>query len=195
MNEPRSLRSIWKQWDFSIQQEYCKFYCQISAIWINHPPRSWHIGISLTYLPAWIIVGLTWHFRIFTETNAGLIVILHILLGLVLASWSFFIAAPFGKSPQLAAVVTTFLAIVFAIFGLVIKSSRSGLLFFFSVIFPPSFYIFALKAICGYENRELATNILQGDPDQGIVLLPLLIAAIVSELRPFPPNVDVFPID
>jgi len=138
----------------------------------------------LTYLPAWIIVGLTWHFRIFKETNAGLIVILHILLGLVLASWSFFVAAPFGKSPQLAAVVTTFLAIVFAIFGLVIKSSRSGTLFIFSVIFPPCFYIFALKAICGYENHELPTKISKADPDQGIVLLPLLIGAIVSEPKP-----------
>ncbi|KIM45099.1 hypothetical protein M413DRAFT_65825 [Hebeloma cylindrosporum] len=143
---------------------------------------SWHTGISLTYLPAWIIVGLTWHLRIFKETNAGLIVMLHILLGLVLASWSFFVAAPFGKSPQLAAVVTTFLAIVFAIFGLVIKSSRAGTLFIFSVIFPPSFYIFALKAICGYENHELATNVSKGDPDQGIVLLPLLIAAIIDIL-------------
>ena len=141
----------------------------------------------MTYLPAWIIVGLTWRFRIFTETNVGLIIVLHILLGLVLASWSFFVAAPFGKSPQLAAVVTTFLAIVFAILGLVIKSSRSGPLFFFSVIFPPSFYIFALKAICGYESHELATNILKGDPDRRIILLPLLIAAIVSELWPCPP--------
>jgi len=96
-------------------------------------------------------------------------------------------AALFGKSPQLAAVVTTFLAIVFAIFGLIIKSSRSGPLFFFSVIFPPSFYIFALKAICGYENHELATNILKGDPDRRIILLPLLIAAIVSELWPCSP--------
>ena len=110
---------------------------------------------------------------------------LHVLLGLVLASWSFFVAAPFGKSPQLAAVLTTFLAIVFAIIGLVTKSSRGGTLFVFSLIFPPSFYIFALKAICGYENYELATNALKGDPDQGIVLLPLLIAAIVSEPRPY----------
>lgn len=102
----------------------------------------------------------------------------------MLASWSFFVAAPFGKSPQLAAVVTTFLAIVFAIFGLVMKSSQGGILFIFSVIFPPCFYIFALKAICGYENHELATKILKADPDQGIVLLPLLIGAIVSEPRP-----------
>ncbi|CAA7266935.1 unnamed protein product [Cyclocybe aegerita] len=141
---------------------------------------SWHIGISLTYLPAWVIVSLIWKFTIFTETNTGIIVILHVLLGLVLASWSFFIAVPFGKSPQLAAVVTTFGGIVFAIFGLVIRSRSSGTLFVFSILFPPSFYILSLRAIAGYENHESATNALKGDIDQGIVLLPLLIGAVID---------------
>ncbi|PPR02359.1 hypothetical protein CVT24_011703 [Panaeolus cyanescens] len=141
---------------------------------------SWHIGISLSYLPAWIIVALIWKFRIFEASNAGLIVILHLLLGLSLASWSFFVAAPFGKSPQLAAVVTTFLGIVFAILGVVIKSSRTGTLVIFSLLFPPSFYIFALRGIAGYENHQLPTNILKKDPDTGIVVLPLLIAAVID---------------
>lgn len=143
--------------------------------------RSWHISISLTYLPAWIGVALTWKFRIFTETNTGLILIVHLLLGLVLASWSFFISVPFGKSPHLAAVASTLLGLVFAVLALVMQSSQSGTLFIFSVLFPPSFYIFAIKAICGYENHQFPTNVLKGDPDRGIVLLPLIIAAIVSQ--------------
>jgi len=126
-------------------------------------------------------VALTWKFRIFTATNTGIIFVVHLLLGLVLASWSFFVSVPFGKSPHLAAVVSTFLGLVFAILALVLKSSRSGTLFVFSLLFPPSFYIFALKAICGYENHQFPTNVLKGDPDKGIVLLPLIIAAIVSQ--------------
>ena len=149
---------------------------------IGYIHRSWHLGISLTYLPAWIIVGFIWKSQLFVHTSAGLIVILHILLGLVLASWSFFIAAPFGKSPQLAAVVTTFLAIIFAILALVIKATHSGALVIFSLIFPPMFYIFSLKAICGYENHQIPTNALKGDPDRGLVLLPLLIVAIVMAI-------------
>ncbi|KDR85831.1 hypothetical protein GALMADRAFT_234928 [Galerina marginata CBS 339.88] len=141
---------------------------------------SWHIGISLSYLPAWIIVSLIWKARLFTASSTGLIIVLHLLLGLVLASWSFVVAAPFGKSPQLAAVVTTFLGIVFAILALVVKSNRSGTLFIFSVLFPPSFYIFALKGICGYENHQIATHVMKGDPDKGIVVLPLLIAAVID---------------
>jgi hypothetical protein len=136
----------------------------------------------LTYLPAWIIVGLIWRYRIFAEANAGLVVIIHILLGLTLASWSFFVAAPFGKSPQLAAVVTTFLSIVLAVIALVFKSARNGAAFIFTILFPPGFYIFVTRAISGYENNRLPTNILKGDPDFGISVLPQLIAAIVSSL-------------
>jgi ATP-binding cassette subfamily A (ABC1) protein 3 len=134
----------------------------------------------LAYLPAWIIVSLVWHFRLFTKTNTFLIIVIHILLGLVLASYSFFTAVPFGKSPHLAAVVSTLVAIIFAIMGLVVKSGRSGILFVLSILFPPSFYMFALTALTGYENNQLATNILRRDPDKGVVLLPLLIAGIVS---------------
>ena len=45
---------------------------------------------------------------------------------------------------------------------------------------PAWIYIFAIRVICGYENHHLATNVLKGDPDKHLVLLPLIIAAIVS---------------
>lgn len=34
--------------------------------------------------------------------------------------------------------------------------------------------------MCGFENHQIATNALTGDPDNGLRLLPLLIAAIVG---------------
>ncbi|GLB43544.1 putative ABC-2 family transporter protein [Lyophyllum shimeji] len=141
---------------------------------------SWHISISLTYLPAWIIVGVTWRFRIFALTNTGLIIVVHILVGLVLCSWSFFIAAPFGKSPQLAAVVTTFLSIMFVIIALVMKHASNGTAFIFSIIFPPGFYVFALRAIAGYENHLQPTNVTKGDPDNHLVLLVTIVAAVID---------------
>lgn len=141
---------------------------------------SWHVSISLAYLPAWIIVSLVWHYRIFTATNAGLILIVHLLLGWSLASWSFFVSAPFGNSPQLAAVASTFLSIVFAILALVFGHAGTGAAFIFSVVFPPGFYIFAIRAICGFENHQMATNAVKGDPDNQLMLLPLIIAAILD---------------
>ncbi|THH33975.1 hypothetical protein EUX98_g195 [Antrodiella citrinella] len=141
---------------------------------------SWHLSISLAYLPAWIIVSVIWHYRIFTGTNVGLILILHVLLGLLLASWSFFVAVPFGKSPQLAAVAATFLAIVFAIGALSFKKASTGAAIGFSIVFPPGFYVFVIRAIVGYENNLIPTNVLKPDPDNKITILPLLIIAIVD---------------
>ncbi|KAI0640229.1 P-loop containing nucleoside triphosphate hydrolase protein [Trametes polyzona] len=141
---------------------------------------SWHISISLAYLPAWIIVAIIWHFRIFTATNVGLVIVIHLLLGLTLASWSFFVAAPFGKSPQLAAVSATFLAIVFAILALVFSRASTGAAFVFTLIFPPGFYIFAIRAVCGFEVHQIATSVTQPDPDNALRLLPLIIAAIID---------------
>jgi hypothetical protein len=86
---------------------------------------SWHLSNSLVYLPAWIIVALVWRSQIWVETNVLLILVVHILLGLTLASWTFFVAAPFGKSPQLAAVCSTFLSILFAIVALILKKRAS----------------------------------------------------------------------
>ncbi|KAH8094651.1 P-loop containing nucleoside triphosphate hydrolase protein [Cristinia sonorae] len=141
---------------------------------------SWHISLSLAYLPAWIIVALTWHYRIFTGTNVGLVLVIHLLLGLLLASWSFFVAVPFGKSPQLAAVASTFLAIVFAILALVFSRASTGAAFVFSLIFPPGFYIFIIRAIAGFEVNQIPTNILHPDPDNNLRILPILLAAIID---------------
>ncbi|KAJ6520555.1 hypothetical protein C8R45DRAFT_1121130 [Mycena sanguinolenta] len=140
---------------------------------------SWHLSNSLIYLPAWVIVALVWRSQIWVLTNVLLILVVHILLGLTLASWSFFIAAPFGKSPQLAAVFSTFLSILFAILALILKVKTGGA-FLFTIIFPPGFYIFANRAISGYENHSLPTNALKGDPDRNIQLLTILIAGVID---------------
>lgn len=154
---------------------------------------AWHLSISLAYLPAWIIVSLIWHFRIFSATNAGLILVIHLILGFSLASWSFFVAVPFGKSPQLAAVASTFLSLVFAILALVFSKASTGAAFIFTLIFPPGYYIFAIRAIAGFEVQQIGTNVLDPDPDNNLRLLPIMIAAIVgSTLAMVVPSVHSF---
>jgi len=91
-----------------------------------------------------------------------------------------FIAAPFGTNPQLAAVVTLFLGIATAVVGHAIDTSKHALMILFSVMCPPSFYVFAIKAICGFENHQLPALYSKGDPDRGITLLPFVLIAIVS---------------
>lgn len=141
---------------------------------------SWHLSVSLTYLPAWIIVGAIWGARIYAKTNIGLIIVVHILFGFLLASWSFIVAAPFGKSPQLAAVVTTFLAVIISVVAVAFGRASTIGACIFTLLFPPAFYVFVARAIAGYENQLWATDILKRDPDNNLVVLPLLIVAIID---------------
>ncbi|KAF5346171.1 hypothetical protein D9758_009923 [Tetrapyrgos nigripes] len=145
---------------------------------------SWFTSLIIPYLPAWTIVSLTWHYRIFTESSAGLIFIVHILLGLSLASYSLFLSVPFGKSPQLAAVFSTFLSIILSIIALVYAGSERGAtttgVTIFSLFFPPGWYIFVIRVICGWENHLMPTNLLKQDPDSGLVLLPLIIVILID---------------
>lgn len=185
VNAPIFSPVTYKQWAYSILHVSCRSYLlfQSATLLIPVPlERSWHLSISLAYLPAWIIVAIIWHFRIFTGTNVGLVIVIHLLMGLSLASWSFFIAAPFGKSPQLAAVCSTFLAVLLAILAQAYGRASSGAAFIFSIIFPPGFYIFAIRAVAGFEVHQIPTNVLHPDPDNQLRLLPLIIAAIVSTL-------------
>jgi hypothetical protein len=55
----------------------------------------------------------------------------------------------------------------------------TGGAFTFTVIFPPSFYIFPNRAISGFENHNLPTDAVKGDPDHNIMLLPMIVAGIV----------------
>ncbi|KAI8968791.1 hypothetical protein BD414DRAFT_541258 [Trametes punicea] len=154
--------------------------CSAALAGTPGPRRSWHTSISSAYLPAWVNVAIIWHFRIFTATNVGLVIAIHLLLGFTLASWSFFIATPFGKSPQLAAVCSTFLAIIFAFFALVFERASTGAAFVLTLLFPPGFYTFVIRAMCGFEVHQIATSVTQPDPDNALRLLPLVIAAIID---------------
>lgn len=88
---------------------------------------------------------------------------------------------PLGNSPQLAAVVSTFAAFLCGAVGLVadVGTGPSVLL---ALILPPSWYVLAIKAICGWENKLLGANIVEGDPQGGVNLLPLIIVTLVSLL-------------
>lgn len=141
--------------------------------------RSWHTFHSLTFLPAWIILAVIWHFRILTETNVFLLIGIHVLTGLSLASHGLFISIPFGKSPQLAAIAATLAAILASVLAQTYGNANTAGAVFFTLLLPPSFYVFAIHAICRFEEMKIATDIIKGDSDE-IVLLPLLLAALVG---------------
>jgi hypothetical protein len=86
------------------------------------------------------------------------------------SSWSL-------NSPQLAAITTTLLATGFAIIACIYSDAGTLEATIFSLVFPPGYYIFAIRAICEFEINLMVTDALKPDPDNGLMLLPLIIVA------------------
>ncbi|KAJ1301707.1 hypothetical protein OPQ81_008941 [Rhizoctonia solani] len=114
---------------------------------------SWHISISMVYLPAWIITAVIWQRRIFSATNVGLIIAIHVITGLSLSSFSLLASMPFHKSPQLAAISTTFISFFLAIIAMLLPDSPTACAMY-TLIFPPGFYVFAIKSVSRFESRQ-----------------------------------------
>lgn len=145
-------------------------------------------------------MALIWKARIFTATNAGIMIGLHLLTGygyhfpirlsnladglflrLSLASWSLFVSVPYGKSPQLAAISTTFLSLLLAILALVLSPRASiGLQMIFTLLFPSSFFVFVVSAIAGFEATETPTSFIRPDPQRGGRIGALFLIAVIN---------------
>ncbi|CAE6450969.1 unnamed protein product [Rhizoctonia solani] len=114
---------------------------------------SWHISISMVYLPAWIITAVIWQRRIFSATNVGLVIAIHTIAGFSLSSFTLLASMPFHKSPQLAAISTTFISLLLAIIAMLLPDSPTAC-GMYTLIFPPGFYVFAIKSISRFESRQ-----------------------------------------
>ncbi|KAH9920558.1 P-loop containing nucleoside triphosphate hydrolase protein [Epithele typhae] len=143
---------------------------------------SWHLSLSLAYLPAWLVLSIVWKVKLFTFTSYGLILALCLLTGFATASFSMFIMAPFGKSPSLAAILSTLCCLVpvtITMFWTSINPTAAAILTFF---FPTFFFGWTFVAIVNFETfllpASLTEQTLQDFPPPTI--LPMLIAVIIS---------------
>lgn len=135
--------------------------------------------MSLTYLPAWIVTAVLWHVQLWSRTSVAILLLVHVVFGLSLASWSIFMAVPFGKSPGLAAVATTFAGIAFAVIAFACKGYGTTTATVLTIFFPPMFYMHAIRGIGSYELVQLGTNMVKGEGMYPFTLIALVIAAIV----------------
>ncbi|TFK92820.1 P-loop containing nucleoside triphosphate hydrolase protein [Polyporus arcularius HHB13444] len=141
---------------------------------------SWHLSLSLAYLPAWLVIAGIWQVKLFTGTSAGMLIAINILTGLSLTSWSMFVMAPFGKSPQLAAVASTILALVWCVIGMVWSRIATSVASILILFFPPIFFPIAIRCVVGFEITLTPTSATVADPEYFITLWPLFLAAIIS---------------
>ncbi|CAE6510666.1 unnamed protein product [Rhizoctonia solani] len=149
---------------------------------------SWHMCISGAYLPSWIAAALLWHWSIFTHTPLGLFVGIHLITGFSLASWALLVAQPFYKSPQLAAIACSVLAVILGILALLFNGTWIAAVVY-TVICPPGFYVFALKSLSAWELADQPVELFKPDTDGfmfgpvTIVLFPLLALWLESRIH------------
>ncbi|KAG9125960.1 hypothetical protein FRC07_005437, partial [Ceratobasidium sp. 392] len=139
---------------------------------------SWHLCISGAYLPSWIAAAFLWHWSIFTHTPIGLFVGIHLITGFSLASWALLVAQPFYKSPQLAAISCSVVAVILGILALLFDGTWPAAVVYVALC-PPAFYVFALKSLAAWELAETSFGFFKTDTD-GFMLGPILITAVVT---------------
>lgn len=142
---------------------------------------SWHLSVSLVYLPAWIVTAIVWRNDIFTHTNWPFIILAIVFCATSLMSFSMLVAAPFAnRAPTLAAVSSVFLAIIFAVAALLTRGLTVEIVF--GILFPPTLFTYIIKALCSFETHELAPSMTEYSPAGDAPLIVLLVIAIFDTI-------------
>ncbi|MCJ1475765.1 hypothetical protein MMC13_004429 [Lambiella insularis] len=143
---------------------------------------SYHLAFSLLFAPGWIAMSIILQKGVFQQTSIGIVLILHILTGLSLASFSLFGAA-FFKRAQLSGISITIIALLLAVIAQVINSASSGAVAILGLLFPPMTYTFFILLMARWETQDIGTNLIHSAPDNpwtlpGIVFWIFLIIQI-----------------
>ncbi|KAH7077388.1 hypothetical protein FB567DRAFT_632250 [Paraphoma chrysanthemicola] len=123
-----------------------------------------HIAFDMIYFPGWVIMGLIVWALAFKTTNAGILVIFHILAGLSLTSFSIFGAAFFRKA-QLSGITIVIVPILLAIIAQVAGPFGTGAVYALSLIFPSINYVFFIIYVARFERELIGTNLVKAAPN------------------------------
>jgi len=145
---------------------------------------SYHVAFSLLYLPSWVIVSLILGRGVFAHTDAGIVLVYHILVGLALASMSILGAAFFKKS-QLSGVTVTLVFLLLATFSQTVSYPKTTTVAILSLLFTPCNYVYFITYVARFEQEELPTNLRQAAPTSswnlpgGVLWVFLLLQIVV----------------
>lgn len=94
---------------------------------------SYHFAFTLIYLPSWIVVSIIFARGVFQNTNTGILIVLNLLTGLSVCSWSLFGGAFFRKS-QLSGIVLIIASELLAVVAQIVSGSGTGTSKSFSLV-------------------------------------------------------------
>lgn len=125
---------------------------------------SMHFAFDLIYAPAWVVMGVVMGAIAFPNTNIGWLVLLHLLCGLALSSFSILASSLFRRS-QLSAISTVVTAVVLAIVAQfaengVLTATATGV-YATGILFPPCTFVYFLIVTSSFEldGKGLAINV------------------------------------
>ncbi|KAF3078410.1 hypothetical protein TWF569_000687 [Orbilia oligospora] len=144
---------------------------------------SHHFAFSLVYLPGWIMISLAFAFAVFQKTNAGIVVIFHILTGLAFSSLSL-LGGSFFKKAQLSGITIVIGSLLLAIVAQVVSKLSTGATAILGVLFTPMSYVYFMILVARFERENIGTNLLERAPTSkhtlpGIVFFVFLILQII----------------
>ena len=113
---------------------------------------SHHLAMSIIYFPSWLVIGVILAAKVFTYTNAAVIIFYHILAGLALCSSSLFGAAFFRKA-QLSGIFMAIVSVILAIIPQVLSPTDQTptTVTALSLIFPSANYVYFLTLLGRWE--------------------------------------------
>lgn len=127
-----------------------------------------HLAFDLVYLPGWVLMGIILGEIAFPRSNDGWLILLNVLAGLSLTSFSSLASSLFRKSQLsgISAIITVLVLALAAQFGEITTygASASGVLAT-SVLFPPASYVYFLVSAAGFEMDGQAMNVSRHAPN------------------------------
>jgi len=127
---------------------------------------SWHISLSILYLPGWLIGSIFFAVKLFRSSNPVIIIVFQILGGLSMASFAMFLSAFFQRA-QLASVFAVTLSMLLATVPVVLTfnsgwtDSNPTIFVGLSAVFPPVNYISFFSSFAGWEAESNTINLLK----------------------------------
>ncbi|OAA79375.1 ABC transporter [Akanthomyces lecanii RCEF 1005] len=122
-----------------------------------------HLSFSLVYAPAWIMGSLIIRFGVYTHTNVALLLILHILAGLALASMSIMIGC-FFKKAQLSGSAALLSMMLLGILAQALTKPGTTTVAALSALFAPCTYVYATIHMSWFERFGKPASLTSSDP-------------------------------
>ncbi|CAK7231169.1 hypothetical protein SBRCBS47491_007839 [Sporothrix bragantina] len=144
---------------------------------------SYHLSFVAMYLPGWVLGSAIVARSVFAHSNAAVIIIYHILVGLALASMSLLGSSLFKRS-QLSGVSVTIVYLLLAIIAQTITAPKTVAVTVLSLFFAPCNYVFFITNVARFEKHELPVNLVEIPQDSpwhlpSIVLWIFLVLQII----------------